>query len=121
MKPQNLLTGLPIRHLEAATEFRRDTAARIPVGVVVERHKASSPWIDFIWRAGRRARRRARRGALDGAVATTRRTTYYGGAADIELYRTRDRTLPRQSSDRRAGSLGHDGSTDADPPYELSP
>ncbi|PWT93095.1 DUF3305 domain-containing protein [Bradyrhizobium sp. DASA03120] len=24
---------------------------RIPVGVVVERHKAASPWTDFVWRA----------------------------------------------------------------------
>ena len=24
---------------------------RIPVGVVVERHKADSPWTDFVWRA----------------------------------------------------------------------
>ena len=22
----------------------------IPVGVVVERHKATSPWLDFVWR-----------------------------------------------------------------------
>ncbi|WFU26928.1 DUF3305 domain-containing protein [Bradyrhizobium sp. CB1717] len=24
---------------------------RIPVGIVVERHKADSPWADFVWRA----------------------------------------------------------------------
>ncbi|MHC2625494.1 hypothetical protein ACVIW2_007526 [Bradyrhizobium huanghuaihaiense] len=24
---------------------------RIPVGIVVERHKAGSPWADFVWRA----------------------------------------------------------------------
>ncbi|MGX1320093.1 hypothetical protein AB7M17_003546 [Bradyrhizobium sp. USDA 377] len=24
---------------------------RIPVGIVVERHKADSPWTDFVWRA----------------------------------------------------------------------
>ena len=22
----------------------------IPVGVLVERHKATSPWLDFVWR-----------------------------------------------------------------------
>jgi hypothetical protein len=24
---------------------------RIPVGVVVERRKADSPWVDFVWRS----------------------------------------------------------------------
>ena len=50
MKPQNLVTGLPVR-----TWRRRHESARhctIPVGVVVERRKAESPWVDR-WRADR--------------------------------------------------------------------
>ena len=60
----------------------------IPVGVVVERHKATSPWIDFVWRpvsvlAG-----------VPSAAAWTPlgpvgdMTTFYAGAATIELHRT---------------------------------
>ena len=50
MKPQNLVTGLPVRHLEAVTVELRPRSRRIPVGVVVERRKAREPWIDFLWR-----------------------------------------------------------------------
>lgn len=61
---------------------------RIPVGVVVERRKADSPWIDFVWRGI---------GVLpdepemmpwtlireqDGA------TLFYAGSATIDLYRS---------------------------------
>jgi Protein of unknown function (DUF3305) len=61
---------------------------RIPVGVVVERCKAESPWIDFVWRGV---------GVLpdepemkpwtilrdqDGA------TVYYAGSAMVDLYRS---------------------------------
>jgi hypothetical protein len=61
---------------------------RIPVGVVVERRKTESPWIDFVWRGV---------GVLpdepemkpwtvlreqDGA------TLYYAGSATVDLYRS---------------------------------
>lgn len=60
----------------------------IPVGVVVERHKATSPWIDFIWRpvsvlAGVPS---AAPWTPLGPVGDM--TTFYAGAATIELYRT---------------------------------
>jgi len=60
----------------------------INVGVVVERHKAVSPWIDFVWRPV---------SVLEGvpsAVPWTPlgsvgdMTTFYAGAATIELHRT---------------------------------
>jgi hypothetical protein len=60
--------------------------ARIPVGVVVERRKATSPWIDFVWRAV---------SILEGAPETEPwtplsadedATTYYAGGATIDLY-----------------------------------
>jgi uncharacterized protein DUF3305 len=67
----------------------RSTAlARIVVGVVVERRKARSPWLDFLWRPV---------SVLVGtpsAVAWTRigeqgdATTFYAGEAAIELHRT---------------------------------
>ena len=61
---------------------------RIPVGVVVERRKANSPWIDFVWRSV---------GILPDAPEmkpwTVLReqdevTLYFAGSATIDLYRS---------------------------------
>jgi hypothetical protein len=61
---------------------------RIPVGVVVERRKATSPWADFIWRPVA-----VLAGLPEAAPWTTLAVapdveTFYAGAADIELFRT---------------------------------
>jgi hypothetical protein len=62
--------------------------ARIPVGVVVERCKATSPWLDSVWRSVA-----VLCGLPDAAPwtalgAAEDATTFYLGAAEIELYRT---------------------------------
>ncbi len=62
--------------------------ARIAVGVVVERCKAQSPWIDFTWRPVT-----ALAGVPDASPWTTLsdigdRVTFYAGAVEIELFRT---------------------------------
>ena len=62
--------------------------ARIPVGVVVERRAAKSPWLDFLWRpisvlAGGSS---AAPWTPIGAAAET--VLFYAGEAVIELYRT---------------------------------
>ena len=62
--------------------------ATIAVGVVVERRKAQSPWIDFSWKPVT-----ALAGLPDAAPWTSLSqdgdgTTFYAGAAEIELYRT---------------------------------
>jgi hypothetical protein len=92
---------------------------RIPVGVVVERHKATSPWLDFLWRPV---------SVLEGEPAAAPWTplgsegdvhTFYAGSAVIELHRT-----------ETANYLGNLGSgapslwvvlrqTGAEPPYEV--
>ena len=89
MKPQNLVTGLPVRasgggHMSAAPPL-----ATIPVGVVVERSKGASAM-------GRLSL--ARRSAVLTGVPDTppwtklsddgERATFYAGAAEIELHRT---------------------------------
>jgi hypothetical protein len=60
----------------------------IPVGVVVERHKASSPWLDFVWQPV---------SVLAGVPTASPwtplgpagpSTTFYAGAATIDLHRT---------------------------------
>jgi len=60
----------------------------IPVGVVVERFKASSPWLDFLWRPAS-----VMSGVPDAAPWTPLgpegdAMLFYAGAATIDLYRT---------------------------------
>jgi hypothetical protein len=62
--------------------------ARIPVGIVVERRKATSAWVDTVWRSVA-----VLPGVPDAApwtvIATGEDvTTFYVGATEIELYRT---------------------------------
>jgi len=60
----------------------------IPVGVVIERRRAKSPWVEFIWRPV------AVLPGVPKAVPWTAlggdadRMNFYGGAAAIELYRS---------------------------------
>jgi hypothetical protein len=62
--------------------------SRIPVGVVVERRKAASPWVDLVWRPV------AVLPALPDAIPWTLIAqdggvvTYYAGPGEIALYRT---------------------------------
>lgn len=61
---------------------------RIPIGVIVERCKANSPWSEFTWRPT------AVLGGLPDAHPWTQlaseddTVTFYAGEAEIELYRT---------------------------------
>jgi hypothetical protein len=62
--------------------------ARIAVGVVVERRKATNPWIDWAWQPVS-----VLPGRPDAAPWTVlsedgERTTFYAGSAEIALYRT---------------------------------
>lgn len=60
----------------------------IPVGVVIERRKAISPWADFVWRpvavlAG------VPETPINTLVAAAEdKASFYSGAAEIELYRS---------------------------------
>ena len=62
--------------------------AQVSVGIIVERRKAQSPWIDFTWRpttalAGEPAALPWTQLSADDEAAT-----FYAGAADVALYRT---------------------------------
>jgi Protein of unknown function (DUF3305) len=101
---------------------------RITVGVVVERHKAKSPWIDFTWMPV---------SVLPGLPEASPWTvlsesdecaTYYAGVAEIELYRTETGNYrsnltaaapvlwialrPTQAGEALAGGI--------EPPYEIA-
>jgi len=91
----------------------------ISVGVVVERHKATSPWVDFLWRpvsvlAGVPS---AAPWTPLGSVGDM--TTFYAGSATIELHRT--------ETENYRSNLGLDApllwvvlrETGAAPPYDV--
>jgi hypothetical protein len=61
--------------------------ARIPVGVVAERRKAASQWIDFVWRpvAVLPGQPDAAPWTVLGTEGGT--TTFYAGRTEIELHR----------------------------------
>jgi hypothetical protein len=68
--------------------MRSTALARIVVGVVVERRKAKSPWLDFLWRpvsvlVGTPSAAPWTRISEEGEA-----TTFYAGEAAIELHRT---------------------------------
>ena len=78
----------------------------IAVGVVVERSKSTSPWIDFLWRP---------LSVLTGAPATPpwtklsddgERTTFFAGTADNRTASNGNDQLPRQPDERRAVAVG---------------
>lgn len=93
--------------------------AQISVGVVVERRKAESPWIDFTW---------APVTALPGAPVAAPWTqlsaegdtaTFYAGTADVALYRTE---TARYRDNLASGSPAlwvALRSTGAEPPFDL--
>jgi hypothetical protein len=93
--------------------------ARIPVGVVVARHKAASQWIDFTW-----APVSVLHGVPEAEPWTVLRhegeaTMFYAGSADIELYRS-ETTYYRDNLASGAPSLWVIMSgTEGDPPYKL--
>jgi hypothetical protein len=99
--------------------LRSTALARIPVGVVVERRKAKSPWIDYLWRPV---------SVLAGTPAAAPWTKlnenlevmlFYAGAAVIELHRT-ETTYYRDNLASGAPSLWVAlRSAGAEPRYEI--
>lgn len=93
---------------------------RIAVGVVVERRRAKSPWVDFVWRPVA-----VLPGVPDAAPWTeldgdADRMNFYGGAAEIELYRS-DACAYRDNLSTGAALLWVVLSpTSRDPPYEVA-
>jgi hypothetical protein len=65
-----------------------DALLSIPVGAMVERHKASSPWLDFVYRPASVLVGVPEAAPWTIIAATEDVTTYYAGRAVIELYRT---------------------------------
>jgi len=99
---------------------RVEPLTRIPVGVVIERRKAKSAWIDFVWRPVAvlpGIPDAAPWTALDGDAD---RMNFYGGATEIELYRS-DTSGYRDNLATGAALLWVAmRPTGRDPPYEIA-
>ena len=95
------------------------SATKVAVGIVVERRKAASPWIDFTWKPVT-----ALPGLPDALPWTPLAqdgdsTAFYAGAAEIALYRT-ETTNYRNNLGSCAPMLWVAlRPTDVEPPYEL--
>jgi Protein of unknown function (DUF3305) len=62
--------------------------ATIAVGVIVERAKATSQWIDYIWRPTTVLAGQPDTAAWTQLADDGERATYYAGSATVELHRT---------------------------------
>jgi hypothetical protein len=91
----------------------------IPVGVVVERRKAASPWIDFTWQAV--AVLHGEPGAQPWTVLSTSGdvTTFYAGPCEIELYRSETTHYRDNLATGSPGIWIVMAPTEADPPYQI--
>lgn len=92
---------------------------RIAVGVVVERRKAQSAWIDFTWKPAS-----VLPGLPDAAPWTMlseddEGATFYAGAAEIELYRTETANYRDNLGSGRPKLWVALRSTGVEPPYEI--
>lgn len=62
--------------------------ATIPVGVIVERTKATSPWGDYVWLPTAVLAGQPNTVPWTKLTEDGERATFYAGPAEIELYRT---------------------------------
>jgi hypothetical protein len=97
--------------------------ASIPVGVVVERRRATSPWLDVIWRPV--AVLSGLAGGLPDTApwtalsATADAATFYVGGASVELYRTETEHYRSNLTSQRPSLWIALRPTRGDPPYHL--
>ena len=93
--------------------------AQVSVGVIVERRKAASPWIDFTWKPvmalpGEPVAAPWTQLSADGETAT-----FYAGATNVALYRT-ETALYRDNLASGAPALWVAlRPSDTDPPFAL--
>ena len=92
----------------------------IPVGVVVERRRATSPWIDALWRPVTILAGLPEAGLWAVLSDDGNAVTYYGGPAEIALYRSESENY-RQNLASGAPSVWVSlHATGGDPPYAVA-
>lgn len=92
---------------------------RFPVGVVVERRKAASPWIDFTWHATAVLPDEPDMRPWTMLREEDEVTTYYVGGASIDLYRSETAHYLSNLDSGLAGVWVVMSATDGDPPYRI--
>jgi hypothetical protein len=93
--------------------------ARIAVGIVVERRKAASPWIDFTWRPVTILAGQPDAAPWTVLSSTADTTSFYAGTAEVALYRTETGSY-RDNLASGAPSLWVAlRPTGVEPPYEI--
>jgi hypothetical protein len=99
--------------------LRSTALARIPVGVIVERRKAKSPWIEYLWRPVSVLAGTPAAAPWTALNANSEAMLFYAGCAVIELHRT-ETTYYRDNVASSAPSLWVALRTaGAEPPYEI--
>lgn len=95
------------------------TAAKMAVGVIVQRRKANSPWVDFTWKPAS-----VLVGVPDASPWTllsqdAEGAAYYAGPAEITLYRTETGNYRDNLASGAAKLWVALRPTGVQPPYEL--
>ena len=94
-------------------------AVKITVGVVVERHKASSPWLDFVWRPAAVLPGEPEAAPWTVLASNDETTTFYAGVAVIELHRTETGNYRSNLSSGSPGLWVVLRPTGGEPPYKV--
>lgn len=92
---------------------------RIPVGVVVERRKAKSQWIDFTWQPVSVLAGQPDTAAWTALSEEGDATLLYAGAVDIELYRTETSNYRDNLASGTPSLWVVLRPTNVEPPYEV--
>jgi hypothetical protein len=92
---------------------------RIPVGVVVERLKAKSPWIDYVWRPATVLAGQPDAAPWTQLAGDAESATFYAGPSHVELHRS-ETTYYRDNLRTEAPALWVAlRPTGGEPPYDI--
>jgi hypothetical protein len=91
----------------------------ITVGVIVERRKATSPWIDFLWRAVAVLPGEPEAKPWSVLREDNDTTTFYAGSTAIELHRTETANYRDNLASGSPGLWVVLRQTESEPPYRV--
>jgi hypothetical protein len=93
--------------------------ACIPIGIVVERRKATSPWLDHVWRTVAVLSGRPDAEPWTALATAEDVATFYVGTAQIELFRTEADHLRSNLAAAQPSIWVALRPTGGEPPYDL--
>jgi hypothetical protein len=92
---------------------------RIPVGVVAERRKATSEWIDFVWRPVAVLPGEPEAAPWTVLAAEGGTTTFYAGMTEIQLHRSETGNYRDNLSSGSPAVWVAMRPTDTEPPFQI--